>query len=708
MQVIDSCADEQTDTASGTRDQGEINTSVPSVLQVIDSCADEQTDTVNGTHDQGEINTVSDPFVSKLKDVNSSIDELQTDANSGTNDQSETAETDQRDSLNRTHDQGETTESSDPNMLQVKDVSSSVDEQTCSQASDDVEKVDSTESVPVSSQVNSDDNPVQSATEVPTESSEQLNADNPLQSAAEVSTESSEQLNSDNPLQSATDVPTESSEQLNADNPLQSATDVPIQSSEQVMPNPVCEESKPDELSPTSDTVQSCSDATNEADRTEELTGGTEGLDKSTGSSDVTAADGNESSSADPREHSVENAGVPSDDKGELSENRDLTSENNPSTSETDVAKRLSKAMEDLAGLEQQLSSAVTKLKRSNSKKEFIENGEGEELTVNTQEGQTLENDIEEPPTSQATVADTIETKGKEELVASQASEEFVVLKTDEECNVPSFCETGKQATVCDTDVTLNAGSVDSNNDETVVESTHKDSKDADNSKDAVDNVCDDSKEIDVDATEVREDKMENSVSDKQDIPTNEDIQVESNVLATCETADVREIARQEVDSTATDTTEELPKETIAEDSKNGKEASIEKSDSVDELDMEVAKACMSIPDIEITTDESGISERKSLDSLDTEGSSNSRPTSPTYTDDGIDSDTPSDYGDDDDDATFVPENVAATRRKSWLLETDRDRVSSDSSTVSEKDFKDSYNKGDNADGKSPKDGEFC
>ena len=151
----------------------------------------------------------------------------------------------------------------------------------------------------------------------------------------------------------------------------------------------------------------------------------------------------------------------------------------------------------------------------------------------------------------------------------------------------------------------------------------------------------------------------------------------------------------------------------VTDESEIVAEASLEKSDGKDKEDSNVTNADMSVPGIEITvTDESETSENKSLDSMDTEedGPSNGNPSMPsTASDEGIDSDTASDYGD-DDDGVSDPENLGSAanvcKRKSWCLEINRDRLSSDSSTVSEKDFKETYSKGDSADGKSVREGE--
>lgn len=598
----------------------------------------EQEDTQNGT--TGEAIAASDPSVSsQLKDSN---------------------EDEQRNTVSGTGDQEETKTSSDPSVSQPKDINSS---------SDELQADTQTETNEQSERIETDKESAPNGTPDHSETTVEESSDLAVSQVKDVNSSTDAEK-----VDSAGSNP--ATAQSNSDgSPVQNATEVPAEGSEKVLSNPVGDESKSVGLSVTTDTVQSSSDTKNEVDRTEELSRGTENLEKNSESSEIPAVGGNKEISPDPTEHAVECA-ISSDDKEELPSGND----------ESDVAKRLSKAMEDLAGLEQQLSTAVMELKQSTGENTFAEKGDEKELNAETQEGQTLETQPEGQVASQTNTTDTAETKVEDELVVNK-------VETNEGRNVPPVQETSDNATVCETDANLN----DSNYKETLVENTDI------NNKDAIDDDC---KGTDVDVVKVQEVEMENPESGKSDIPVpaKEDLKDESDVMGTSETPERDLNAGQEVGSKVPVGTVELQAETKVEESKNGEEkVSIDKSDSTDELDKEVVK-CMSIPDIEITTDET---ENKSLDSLDTEGSSNSPPASPAFSDDGVDSDTPSDYGD-DDDGTFEPDNLEASRRKSWLLEIDRDRLSSDSSTVSEKDFKDSFNKGDNADGKSPKEGEFC
>ncbi|XP_015750332.1 PREDICTED: uncharacterized protein LOC107330209 [Acropora digitifera] len=155
----------------------------------------------------------------------------------------------------------------------------------------------------------------------------------------------------------------------------------------------------------------------------------------------------------------------------------------------------------------------------------------------------------------------------------------------------------------------------------------------------------------------------------------------------------------QELEAVAPGSPQEKPEQEAVAESVS------EKAESVNDLESELVNVQATSPDIEIImTDDGGVSERKSLDSLNTEDSSTSGPTSLSASDECMDSDAASDCGDDEDDAAFDPDNLKSSvcKRKSWLLQLDRDRLSSDSSTVSELDFvKDRSTKPDGTDGHS-------
>ena len=360
--------------------------------------------------------------------------------------------------------------------------------------------------------------------------------------------------------------------------------------------NQICDEEKSVDQNGTTVVVPSNPDATSKSVRTEES------LEKSLIDTVVQTTESSETDS-------VDSANVSSGDVQEVD-----------SSTTTDLAKSLSKAMEDLAGLEQQLCTAMTQMKQSNEKK------------------------IEEE-------------SGKEGCIEAITSE-----------------------------------NVDNGN------------KDEESCKKIADEVDNDNRETEVDITETPVVEKENAVSDEQVLPCSEDSQVEdSSVLETSNPADGHEDVGQEGElSGEVSNAEEPSQEVTGQECKNDLDnASTEKSDSADELDLEVARSGMeaAIPDIEITTDESGISAGTE------ESSSNSRPGTPASNEDGIDSDTPSDYGDDEENNAFGTDNPGASNRKSWLLETDRERLSSDSSTVSERDLRDSFSKSDIPDGKSMKEG---
>ena len=533
--------EEEANAISGVGD-GVREPSDPPDQKLQDSSSDaEKQDEMEGTNNPGEANASSDPSILEQNDSNSITDKLQTDAQTGKNDQNKT-ESDLKDSLKRTLEQEEAVESSDLSSP-VKESNNSENEQSCPQGKDGVEG-GSASYISDSGEVNSHGAPEHGA---------------PEHGA---------------PEQGATEVPSE----------------------KMAISNQICDEEKSVDQNGTTVVVPSNPDATSKSVRTEES------LEKSLIDTVVQTTESSETDS-------VDSANVSSGDVQEVD-----------SSTTTDLAKSLSKAMEDLAGLEQQLCTAMTQMKQSNEKK------------------------IEEE-------------SGKEGCIEAITSE-----------------------------------NVDNGN------------KDEESCKKIADEVDNDNSETEVDITETPVVEKENAVSDEQVLPCSEDSQVEdSSVLETSNPADGHEDVGQEGElSGEVSNAEEPSQEVTGQECKNDLDnASTEKSDSADELDLEVARSGMeaAIPDIEITTDESGISAGTE------ESSSNSRPGTPASNEDGIDSDTPSDYGDDEENNAFGTDNLGASNRKSWLLETDRERLSSDSSTVSERDFRDSFSKSDIPDGKSMKEG---
>ena len=468
------------------------------------------------------------------------------------------------------------------------------------------------------------------------------------------------------------------------------------------------DEGKPGEVCvTTSDDLLTASSVTpNKDEVTEGQSCETELLQKSSG----------DNASADPEDQTDSHTAL-SDNKESLTEKSSSPNGSDPGASKTEVAQRLSKAMEDLAGLEQLLSNAVSEFKVPVNEKEEDADNEGKDGNTGECVSQLTEDKNEELGPGSA-VAD-VQEKNKDEGDEAVSQDSEVVV--DGGFNDPVF-ETDKEEVVCETGAAtdlLDAGSPDDNlnnkgalgsSDELSAEVTDSESKGAEETKNTA-VVLEGEKQ---DTSELEDAKMERSVETletaKQATQSNKDLQIEDSVLEADRMSDAQESASPEGSKMQT-STEESTRETLSEELKNDAESAVEKSDSANELDNEVANASMAaVPDIEVTmTDESGISERKSLDSLETEESSNSRPTSPAVSDEGIDSDVPSDYGDDEEEVPLDPENLnsSSSPRKSWLLETDRGRLSSDSSTVSEKDFKEKYAKGDNADGKTLEKGKF-
>ena len=431
--------------------------------------------------------------------------------------------------------------------------------------------------------------------------------------------------------------------------------------------------------------------------------------------------------SADPDVQATDCHTVLTDNKESFTEKSSSPNDSDPDASKTEVAQRLSKVVEDLAGLEQLLSNAVSEFKVPDSEKKVDEqDNKGKDSNTGECVSQLPEDKNKELGPGSLVGKAQEQKKGEGDVAPSQDSELVVVGGSD----VP-VCETGKEGAVCETATAtdlLDAGSPDDDlNNKGMLPSDDQFSAEdtaSDLQNESEGAKASEMKDIAVilepgekqDTSELEDAKMESSVESletaKQETQRNEDLQIENNgiVLEADRLLDAQETDSQESSKVQT-SVEESPKETSSEELKNDTEAGGEKSDSAKELDNEVANANMAVPDIEvIMTDESGISERKSLDSLDTEESSNSRPASPAASDEGIDSDhVPSDYGDDDEEVTFDPENLNSSSgpRKFWLLETDRGRKLSDTSTVSEKDFKEKYAKGDDADGKTLENGEL-
>lgn len=474
---------------------------------------------------------------------------------------------------------------------------------------------------------------------------------------------------------------------------LQKATDLPT---EQVMSNPVNDESKSEELPATitsGDLQTSIRSVTaNEDERTKGLSPEMQSSEKSFEDQEKMAGAVNDLP-ADSKVQSIDNAS--DSDSKEFPPEKSDESNKDPDEQKTDVAQRLSEAMENLAGLEQLLSSAVSEFKVSNNENKVDESDQKNEVNTITKDGQKVEEEKVEQDTSGSLDVEKNEMNVHD---VSQNSEEVI------EPGNGGVIDKTPQLTELLSEVTVASG--DLNNEGTLLNIDEISADD--NSKDTVDSISDDSKEREANMSAVQEDKMENAIGsvevEKQEMTADKDLQVQNNVSVTDECPGTQKQVSQDDSKVQTDT-EDSTTLTPNDALENVTEVSLKTSNSAD--DNKVANAGMPVPGIEITmTDESGISEDKSVDSVDTEGEGdqNDHPISPLVSDEGIDSDAASDYGDDEEVVSSDPENSSSlTREKSWQLEINRDRLSSDSSTVSEKDFKDSYGKGDGADGKSVK-----
>ena len=502
---------------------------------------------------------------------------------------------------------------------------------------------------------------------------------------------------------------------------VQSDTGQPTGNTEHEMSNSVTDESKLEELYGKAGQSETLGPAfSNEDEQTEQQNCEIGLLEVSTGDKGETGT--TEGKEIQESAHSKDQlaGSPPSDCKESFTEQSVAPNDGDAGASKTEVSQRLSKAMEDLAGLEQLLSTAVSELKVANCEKKIDETVEGEDVRANAMESELLEDEkIELDHGSSVTeVEERVDVDGNgvkgEHLEVLADGSDTLVCKTGEEqavCEASADEVTDLQVsgTASGNDLLLNS-ELSSNDAEKVIrdEIEKADEDDVESPSVTLEGAKQDTSELQHAKTDTSVGSLEKV---KQDAPSSKDCQVEglegvgapSDVQVDFQggTPSAIQGSGNQEDLKSQTCVEKLPRKTSPEELKNNSEA----SDKDNDVDNEVANASKAVPGIEITmTDESGISENKSLDSLDTEESSNSRPASPAGSDEGVDSDAPSDYGEDDEDATFDPENTnssAVCHGKSWLLELDRDRLSSDSSTVSEKDFKESYTKGDTADGKS-------
>ena len=413
---------------------------------------------------------------------------------------------------------------------------------------------------------------------------------------------------------------------------------------------------------------------------------------------------------ADLKEQEVGNTSELNSKESSLEKSRDGANDKEQDSQKEEVAHRLSKAVEDLAGLEQLLSSVVSEFKVANSERTVEKIDEGkeansldqkEEKSVSDYSGnlslEKNEKDVHEI-VPQGAQGEDESYKGSENVLCDcsevKGQSGTLEFKGDQMNKIVDSAESGKQVpgdedTQVEKDASLISDStVEINKEESIMEKLI-DKK----TEPSVESKSVEKPDFEVSA----EESTEKTLTDGKGITADTSLEKSETVNKSYPDICKGESAENEV----------------TDESGIVAEASLEKSDSKNKEDSSVTNADVSVPGIEITvTDESETSENKSLDSMDTEedGPSNGNPLVPsTASDEGIDSDTASDYGD-DDDGVSDPENLSSAadvcKRKSWYLEINRDRLSSDSSTVSEKDFKEEYSKGVGANGKSVKEGE--
>ena len=485
--------------------------------------------------------------------------------------------------------------------------------------------------------------------------------------------------------------------------PVHDATDLPTA---EVTSLPDRNDSKLEEVLPTS----SGSVLVSESAKLKEPSCETENPVKSPENQENASSDVHETV-ADLKEQELDNTPELNSKELSLEKSRDGANDKEQDSQKEEVAHRLSKAVEDLAGLEQLLSSVVSEFKVANSERTVEKIDEGkeansldqkEEKSVSDYSGnlslEKNEKDVHEI-VSQGSEGQNESYKGTENVVCDYSKVKgqsgTLEFKGDQMNKIEDSAESGEQApgdedTLVEKDASLISDSmVEINKEESIMEKRiDKKTEPSVESNKSVEKP---------DAEVSAEESTEKTLTDGNGITADTSLEKSETVNKSYPDICKGESAENEV----------------ADESGIVAEASLEKSDSKNKEDCGVLNADVSVPGIEITvTDESETCENKSLDSMDTEedGPSNGNPLMPsTASDEGIDSDTASDYGD-DDDGVSDPENLSSAadvcKRKSWYLEINRDRLSSDSSTVSEKDFKEEYSKGVGANGKSVKEGE--
>ncbi|XP_031558790.1 dentin sialophosphoprotein-like [Actinia tenebrosa] len=371
-----------------------------------------------------------------------------------------------------------------------------------------------------------------------------------------------------------------------------------------------------------------------------------------------------------------------------------------PEEGKRNPSKSLSEAVDELSDLEKQLSLMISEgpkhsIQQDNasSTSDVVESGDDTFIDAK-EEGMTISVNEEKDHDAKESVPKLTENTDKETVWADEDTERNVNTEVTTECKGDDEKETSGEKN--------NTNSVDEAKDieaERSTEVTTKYSEDDvrdtgsesvqedDPSKPSADGIAESSQNANVE--EKKDDSLETSNL------VNEDTSVNGGSSQKCSELEV-------FDQTIINEEKPDPKvgEGVTQDEGvNGKpedakeEGSKERSPEVHDDDVDRKAAEIEI----LMTDESGISERKSLDSLDSLDDDNhhGRPDSPALSDEGIDTDSKSDIGEDD---TFdTSSGDFSMKSKSSLLDVDRNRTGSDSSTISEQEFKKDLS--DNTDG---------
>ena len=407
--------------------------------------------------------------------------------------------------------------------------------------------------------------------------------------------------------------------------------------------------------------------------------------------------------------------------------------------SDPGVEKRLSKAVVDLEGLEQQLSTMIASFQPGPTKKEIV----GGKVENEGSEAEATKSDEKcDDELNQGVEADNQVTSSVEELSTKNDEEQEVISTTDSTRPIDAQSSLLSQNSQHDILVNEKELTPDSFTEQKI--SVPGSQQDIDGSGTETKQMLDEPhleenlvRVLPNDGNEeTAENQPVNKAAGEQEITMSDTVQVLESESESCTGSHREEIqtVEQSAESTAQKDKDIAYENSSSEDARSQKIAQTdvqssdcqpqmdkevawgktapanvttqeeqvhtdllpskmpEKANSLDDLDQEGADAPVfpsgnSVPEIEILrADESSTAERKSLDSLDTDESSraSSQPGSPAQSDEGIDSDSRSDYGD-DDDRLLDPDALHKFRPKSWYLEVaSRDSIHSDSSIEGE------------------------